>query len=234
MELKYKKLIATDFDGTFYRHGKLDPADLSAVKAWRETGRLFGFVTGRGIDFIGTAREMGIEADYFLIYNGALLALPDGTVCREYLIGREQFARVAAFFETISDARYFDKPEEKQWYHQYYATMPTQTRALEVAAEMEPLFGKELAIFVNGEHINIGKKGSSKAQGVFDALEHFGLQKDAALVFGDDYNDMEMLAAHDGWAVATARPAVLEKAPHICKNLAEVIYAILSSTADRK
>ena len=106
--------------------------------------------------------------------------------------------------------------------------MPTQKQALAVAAEAEKLFGEELAIFVNGEHINIGIKGSSKAQGVFDALAYYGLPQDAAIVFGDDYNDMEMLAAHDGWAVATARPAVLEKAPHVCRDLAEVVDKALN------
>ena len=219
-----KQLIATDFDGTFNQNGVIDPADLSAVAAWRAAGRKFGFVTGRGVDFLETAQKCGVEADFFLVYTGALLILPDTTVCKEYLIGRDIFAGLTAFFRGLPDARAFSEPDKRLFYHQYYATMPTQERALAVAEKMAPLFGDELAIFVNGEHINICKKGAGKAQGVFDALEYYGLPRDGALVFGDDYNDMEMLAAHNGFAVETARPAVLKAAPHVCKNLAEVIH----------
>ena len=222
-----KKLIATDFDGTFIRNGVISAADRAAVERWRKTGRLFGFVTGRGIDFIETARDYGVEADYFLLYNGALLITPDGKVHKEYLLNRETFARLAAFFRNVGDICSFSEPGTEAYYHQYYARMPTQEQALAVAAQAEELFGEELAVFVNGEHINIGIRGSSKAQGVTDALAYYGLPEDAALVFGDDYNDLEMLKAHDGWAVETGRPAVLEKAPHVCRDPAQVINRIL-------
>ena len=84
-----KRLIATDFDGTFYRNRALDPADLAAVAAWRAAGGLFGFVTGRGVDFFDTAKKEGLEADFFVLYNAARLPLggrgrvaPAGSVIR--------------------------------------------------------------------------------------------------------------------------------------------------------
>ena len=222
-----KKLIATDFDGTFIRGHKIDPADLEAIAAWRADGRLFGFVTGRGADFFETAKEYGAAADFFLLYNGALLALPDGTVVKEYLIPRAQMAALARFFEAIPDVCDYQKPTDAPFYHQYYARMPNQARALEAAAEINRLYGNDVTAFVNGWHVNVGKKGSSKAQGVFDALEYFGLPPAAAAVFGDDYNDMEMIAAHHGWAVATARPEVLAQAEHVCESVGEAAMRLM-------
>ena len=214
-----KQLIATDFDGTFIRGHEIAPEDRTAIEAWRASGKLFGFVTGRGVDFFDTAKEYGVAADVFSLYNGALLALPDRTVVKEYLIARETFTKIEAFFRTVPDACAFDEVRDAPFYHQYYARMENAERAVKVAEEVNRRFGTEVTAFVNGAHVNIGKKGSSKAQGVFDALAYFGLPPTAAAVFGDDYNDMEMLAVHKGWAVATARPQVLASAPHVCESV---------------
>jgi HAD superfamily hydrolase (TIGR01484 family) len=222
-----KLLIATDFDGTFIRNGKIDPADLEAIADWRHKGRLFGFVTGRGSDFFNTAREYGVEADFFLLYTGALLALPDGTVCKEYLIPRSVFARLEAHFRAIPDVCWFNEADDAPFYHQYYATMETPERALQVAEGVNRLFGDEVTAYVNGPHVNIGKKGSGKAQGVFDALDYFRLPRDAAAVFGDDFNDMDMLRVHNGWAVATARPEVLAMAPHVCESVGKAAKELM-------
>ncbi len=211
-----KKLIATDFDGTFYRHGRISDKDRAAIEKWRGNGGYFGFVTGRGTDFFETIRELGVETDYLLLYNGALLAAPDGTVLREYLIDRDTFAGLELFFAGMPDARSFDRAGEDAFYRQYYALFADPKQALAAAREVNGRFGDRVTAFVNGPHVNIGKKGSGKAQGVYDALEYFGLPSDAAAVFGDDYNDMDMIAAHKGWAVANARPVVIKAASHVC------------------
>ena len=95
------------------------------------------------------------------------------------------------------------------------------------AAEVNRLFGDRVTAFVNGEHVNIGKKGSGKAQGVRDALAYFGFAPEEAAVFGDDFNDLEMITALDGWAVATARPEVLAKAPHVCASIGDAAAQFL-------
>ena len=222
-----KKLIATDFDGTFYRRGVLDPADLAAVAAWRAAGGLFGFVTGRGVDFFDTAKEEGLEADYFVLYNGALLADGAGRTLKEYLIPRDTFAALCETFRAMPDVKNFDAPDERPFYHQYYARFETPEQALAAAETANRLYGDRVTAFVNGEHVNIGRKGSSKTQGVFDALAYFGLPADAAAVFGDDYNDLDRIVAHNGWAVDSARPAVLERAPHICRSVGEAAFSLL-------
>ena len=224
-----KKLIATDFDGTFCRNGEVDPADVRAIAAWRAAGGYFGFVTGRSTDFFDYVKTLGVEVDFHLLYNGALLAAPDGRTLKEYLIPRTDFAALTAFFRSLPDAAAFSEADGRPFYHQYYATFENETRALEVADAVNRRFGERVTAFVNGPHVNIGKKGSGKTQGVFDALSYFGLPADAAAVFGDDYNDLDMIVAHSGWAVSTARPAVLAKAPHVCASVGAAALELLAS-----
>ncbi len=70
-----EKLIASDYDGTFYRHDKQDMENnLMAVKLWREQENLFVFSTGR--DLGNLMYEKGknkLEYDYLVALNGALV-----------------------------------------------------------------------------------------------------------------------------------------------------------------
>lgn len=223
-----KKLIATDFDGTFIRGGVIDPGYHTDIRAFREAGGLFGFVTGRGTDFFDTIREVGVTADYLLLYNGSLLALPDGSVVKEYLIPRQTFAALESFFAADPAVCAFDKTGNEPFYRHYYARYDTPELALEAAAEVNRLYGDRVTAFVNGVHVNIGKKGSGKTQGVRDALTYFGLKEEEAAVFGDDFNDLDMITALNGWAVNTARPEVLAKAPHVCESVAAQAKIFLS------
>lgn len=223
-----KKLIATDFDGTFIRGGVIDPGYHTDIRAFREAGGLFGFVTGRGTDFFDTIREYGVTADYLLLYNGSLMALPDGSVVKEYLIPRQTFAALESFFAADPAVCAFDKTGNEPFYRHYYARYDTPELALEAAAEVNRLYGDRVTAFVNGVHVNIGKKGSGKTQGVRDALTYFGLKEEEAAVFGDDFNDLDMITALNGWAVNTARPEVLAKAPHVCESVAAQAKIFLS------
>ena len=224
-----KLLIATDFDGTFCRGGKIDPADLAAVRAWRAAGRRFGFVTGRSYDFIKTAADLGLETDFLLLCNGAVLALPDGRIVKETLIGEKVFAALSAFFGAREDVVSCSAPDGRGGYPQYYAQCKSPAHALAAAEEARPIFGEQVNIFVNGEHVNIGMRGTGKAEGVLDALGYFGLPADSAAVFGDDYNDMDMIVRLGGWAVDTARPEVLAGAPHVCASVGEAAGELLKS-----
>ena len=59
------------------------------------------------------------------------------------------------------------------------------------------------------------------------ALQHFGLPADSAAVVGDDYNDLDMILAHNGWAVESGRQEVVAQAPHTCKSVGDLIESLL-------
>ena len=69
-----KRLIATDYDGTLNRNGVIDDETRTAIDRWRADGRYFGVVTGRGVDFYDTAKEVRLPFDYLIVCNGCLLA----------------------------------------------------------------------------------------------------------------------------------------------------------------
>ncbi len=63
---------------------------------------------------------------------------------------------------------------------------------------------------------------------MFDALAFFGLPDDAAAVFGDDYNDLDMIVTHRGWAMSSGRPEVVAAAEHVCGSIAEAVETLMA------
>jgi len=65
------KILASDYDGTFYTRDGQTLRNIEAVKRWREAGNQFGFVTGRALNMIQTPVEQkGIPYDFLICNNG--------------------------------------------------------------------------------------------------------------------------------------------------------------------
>lgn len=222
-----KKLIATDFDGTLNINGEVSAYDREQIKRFREAGNYFGVVTGRGETFFSGLKERGIDFDYLIVYNGSLIFDKDGNKIFEAFITAEMFSKLRAFFEKCECATYYATNCEDDNYYHYYATCENQSLALETAAEINRLYGDEITAFVNGPHINIGKKGTGKTQGVLEIMKYYGLQKEDVFAVGDDYNDLDMIVSLNGWAVSTAREDVLKKAPNICNSVGDIVEKLL-------
>ncbi len=221
-----KMLIATDYDGTLRQNGVIDAQTRDAIDRWRKSGRFFGVVTGRGIDFYDTAREEGLPFDYLIVCTGSLILGPDKHILYESLIPAKTFAEIEHAMALYPDVVDYNKSSGTPRHH-YYATFPSQKRALQVQKELLKQFGDTLSIFVNGPHINIGNCGTGKAQGVLLVLQQFALPADSVAVVGDDFNDLEMILAHDGWAVESGRKDVVAQSPHTCKSVGDLIDSLL-------
>ena len=226
-----KKLIATDFDGTFFRNGKVDAYDMSQIALWRASGKKFGFVTGRGKDFFGTLKELGVTADFVIIYNGALIADGDGNTLFEDFIKREDFVKIQRYFENSPNVCSFSKATDEELYHHYYASYKTSAEALNAAAELNEMYGDKITAFVNGIHVNIGAKGTGKSQGVAFILDYYGFGADEGAAVGDDWNDLQMILDHNGWTVDTACDEIKAKAPHICGGIGDLVKTLLDNDA---
>ncbi len=217
------RLIASDFDGTVYHHGEMKETDKLAIARWRKEGGLFGIVTGRGITFPQIMRDLGVDCDFFLCCNGAVLMDAQGAILREQKLDPAVFAALSAFFRDTPGAINYTQTDENATLHQYNALMPTNGEASAVTAQVNMRFGEHVNALANGRNINVIRIGESKAHGVQTALDHFHLAPDAAAVVGDELNDIHMIRHFNGWAMSTGRPEAIAAATHLCDSVADLI-----------
>ena len=157
-----KKLIASDFDGTLFRLGRISKKDIKSVKKWQAEGGYFGIVTGRGSDFPKTISEFDIKPDFLILYNGALILDKNGNVLKETFIDSKTYNEISDFLSGFSDVINFGKKTDTEFNRQFYARFKTPERSVEVAGEINKKFGDRITAFVNGTHINIAKKAQAK------------------------------------------------------------------------
>ena len=78
------KVAASDFDGTLFRNQQISAEDLTAIKNWRASGNKFGIVTGRAYTMLTESfKEFGLETDFAICDNGAIIHDSDGKVIFE-------------------------------------------------------------------------------------------------------------------------------------------------------
>ena len=106
------RMLSVDIDGTILFDRAISPADVAAMRRWREAGNLLVMNTGRSISALRSALDgFDVDYDYAVLYTGAVLTdgragvieartLPDGLI-EEVLdvLGREE--RITIFATTL-------------------------------------------------------------------------------------------------------------------------------------
>lgn len=232
-------IIASDFDGTIYKGGRISASDRAAIAGWQEMGHRFGIVTGRGREILDTAKEKGVVCDYSIVFNGACVTDGVGNVLYEAFVPlaveADYFAFVDQFAQdepgtvqyALYDAKRGDTPENRRGICQFSLVFATDAEANAVTAQLNAHFGETLVSYANGRCVNTVKKGISKATGIAVYAELTGVRADEIYVVGDNYNDLPMLLAYDGYVVNSACDDMKARVKHHCedmKELAEIAY----------
>ena len=106
------RMLSVDIDGTIVFDRAISPADVAAMRRWREAGNLLVMNTGRSISALRSALDgFDVDYDYAVLYTGAVLTdgragvieartMPDGLI-EEVLdvLGREE--RITIFATTL-------------------------------------------------------------------------------------------------------------------------------------
>ncbi len=91
-----------------------------------------------------------------------------------------------------------------------------------LVGQLARVFGKDLHLYRSKDtYLEIASKRTSKLTGIEQLLAHEypGITLDDCIAFGDNYNDIEMLAAVGlGVAVANSKPEVLAVADRVVKG----------------
>jgi Cof subfamily protein (haloacid dehalogenase superfamily) len=113
---KTYQILASDYDGTLRKNGVVDPHDLEAIAKFRQSGHLFGIVTGRSYNMlINELNYYGIAVDFLICNNGSVIFDTSGNaiyqVSIDYQLGLDLIAWLekeeTALFGVTGDKSYY-------------------------------------------------------------------------------------------------------------------------------
>ena len=229
-------MIGSDFDGTFSNDDEQFERDVAAVAKFRAAGNLFGLVSGRNIDALRwMAEHYKIGVDYLLADNGGTCVMGGETLfCEENkaevllplcdflmargtkLIAVNRKDGTDMYYYKHKDGREEYDPRRAHWcartFPQVSGYFSSAARCQEVAKELNEIF-PHLDGLPNGACLDVVPRGKGKAAGLKALAARLGVEEGSIYAIGDNYNDLSMITAFNGYAVKNAPEDVQKQAP---------------------
>ncbi|MDO4901162.1 HAD-IIB family hydrolase [Actinomyces sp.] len=194
-----RQLIATDLDGTVLFYRRVSPADLAAMKRWREAGNLLVVDTGKSVFATReTLTPVGLDFDYAVTFTGAVLIdgdyqilsaryLPDG-VAHEIATFLQGFDGLTVFGTTmeadhiLSDTYHETSPileiflpmnlEEMPRHRFIGVPMRVRDDAVRdrIVADLSARWAGRIEVVRNQEFLDVVPAGATKGAGLTDLV----------------------------------------------------------------
>jgi HAD superfamily hydrolase (TIGR01484 family) len=219
----YISCLATDYDGTLAHDGVVAEATISALIAFRRSGRKLVMVTGRELPDLARVLPRLDLFDRIVAENGALLFEPAAK--KEAPLAPEPSEALVNTLRRMGVAPLsVGRSIIATW-------EPNERLVLEAIRELE----LELQIVFNKGAVMVLPAGVNKASGLKAALDDLGLSAHNVVSVGDAENDHAFLSA-SGYAVAVANalPAIKDEADLVTQGargagVAELIEMVLKN-----
>lgn len=215
-------LFATDLDGTLLRNNEISVPDLEAVKKLSEAGHLVVVSTGRpynGVEWL--LDRYGLEPEYLVLANGALILDRERNVIHHGVIGSEEVRGITRACLDLGFLVSFDTGYRSYSYRHDFPqivldSIPgcrridsfdelTEDVSLISAAANHGVekteealnailgkFGSRVGAFRNVSYIDVVPRHTSKGTGIRELMEREGIPRDSVYVIGDSLNDLTM------------------------------------------
>ena len=194
------RAIASDYDGTLARNGRVGRNTLAGLERARRSGRKLILVTGRELASLRDVFSSFHLFDWIVAENGALLHNP--------ATGEERLLCPAASSKLVANLRKRRVPLSVG--ECIVATVRPHDAAVLLAIRNLKL---NLQIIFNKESVMILPRGISKSTGLSAALSDLGLSSQSVVGIGDAENDHEFLGfCGSSVAVANAIPTLKQRA----------------------
>jgi hydroxymethylpyrimidine pyrophosphatase-like HAD family hydrolase len=190
-------ILATDYDGTLAKNGKVSESTLDALNRLQKSGRKLILVTGRQLEDLYQAFPETSLFDCVVAENGAVIYFP--TTREELLLGSLPPERFVQALRSRNIAPLsVGKVIVATW-------EPNETEVLTVIREL----GLDLQVIFNKGAVMVLPAGVNKASGLSAALDKMGLSVHNTVAVGDAENDLSFLKLCElSVAVANALPSV--------------------------
>ena len=200
-------ILATDYDGTLAKNGKVSESTLDALNCLQKSGRKLILVTGRQLEDLCQAFPETSLFDCVVAENGAVIYFP--STREELLLGDlppEKF--INALRSRNINPLSVGKVIVATW-------EPNEMEVLNTIREL----GLDLQVIFNKGAVMVLPAGVNKASGLSAALDKMGLSVRNTVAVGDAENDLSFLKLCElSVAVANALPSVKSEVDWITKE----------------
>lgn len=219
-----KKILASDYDGTFYINDEDIKNNIKNIKDFRKNSNIFIIATGRSFfDFTMEIIEKNIKYDYLAINHGATILDENNQIIANYPIEEEIKKILIENLELNEEKNMFackllDGRASIQ--EEGITKINVKYDSLEKAIKMNNYLNNHYHDYITSyllttdTSIEIISSKVNKAEAIKKVAEIEKISFSNIYTIGDSYNDIEMIKAFNGNCMVESKQELL----NICKK----------------
>lgn len=235
-----RKILASDYDQTFF----IDETSLELnkidVHQFRKRGDFFVFATGRSFPALNDeVQRFHLEYDFAIINHGATIIDQNQTIIQNVTINKEitsaliqdlttRFSVEISYYKQLSQKSsiFCEHPTKIKLYFQ------TPADAYSAFLFLQHKYHKQLLLhYFQEKYIEITSGQSNKAKALALLANRLKIPSEDIFTVGDYYNDLEMIRSFTGFAIRTSIPEIKQIAVKKYQNVSNLIEELIENDA---
>lgn len=233
-----KKLLISDYDGTFYTNDKSIKNNIEKVKEFKNNGNIFAIATGRSFyTFTEQLKKFNIEYDYLILNNGATLLDKHHNIIKNFPINNHAKEKIKHEFNLIDNENIFVckcleslisiDQENITKINIKCKNQEEQIKFNNILNTKYKKFVKSYLVTNSNNSIDIISSNTDKSIVMKEISNIENINKENIFSVGDSFNDLEMLEAFNGFCMENGEEFVKFRIKNKCSSVAEVIDKII-------
>ncbi len=230
-----RKILASDYDHTFYVNDEDIELNKKAVKRFRDAGNLFIIATGRSyMDLQKKVNAYNLVYDYAIIDHGAGIIDNEGNGIDSIFIENTIIPSIKKDLrleDSISNFCCSMFESRVDFEHKNLTKIDVKYKTKEEAWQVNEIINKKygdyvISYFLTSNAIEIISNKTNKSHAIEVLAELLEIDKRNIYTIGDGYSDMEMIRDFNGYRMENSVEGLKKMTDKSVKNVAELVEII--------
>ena len=231
-----KKILISDYDGTFYQNDRDIKKNIDKVNEFRTLDNLFVLATGRSyVDLKQKIDKYEIPYDYLILNHGALLLSKDLEIIKVFTLDKElvdsilEYANNKDIYDVILISAFDKNVTDTLNIVKIMLKLYNYDKALEVKNYIDksyPNIGSYLARDEEHYLVEVVSCKASKSFMIEKILDKEKIVKKNVYTIGDGINDIDMIRDYNGYRVSNSCKELVSVTDRVIDNVSDLISRI--------
>ena len=228
-----KKILISDYDGTFYQSDIDIKKNIDKVTEFRALGNLFVLATGRSyVDLKQEIDKYKIPYDYLILNHGALLLSKDLEIIKIFTLDKVlvnsilEYANNKDIYDVILIDAFKKRVDDTSNIVKLMLKIYSYDKALEVKKYIDKSYTNIKSYLVKDENHYLAEVISSKASKslmIEKILDKEKIVKKNVYTIGDGINNIDMIKKYNGYRVKNSCKELISVTDKVIDNVSDLI-----------
>ena len=231
-----KKILISDYDGTFYQNDIDIKKNINKVNEFRTLDNLFVLATGRSyVDLKQKIDKYEIPYDYLILNHGALLLSKDLEILKVFTLDKDlvdsilEYANNKDICDVILISTFDKNVKDTSNIVKIMLKLYSYDKALEVKNYIDKSYTNIKSYLISEDNhylVEIVSSEASKSLMIDKILDKEKIVKNNVYTIDDGINDIEMIRDYNGYRVENSCEELNSITNRVINNISDLISRI--------